>query len=102
MLWLCICRPVLTPSSPQISHFKKELDELKARVKGGEFRVGSSDEMKELRKESEDLHRFTLEIKETTEVRFINAGKVQVLVRGVQVCNPVCFGVSPCTGTSAL
>lgn len=64
-----------TVSSPQISHFKKELDELKARVKAADFCVGSSDEMRELRKESEDLQRFTLEIKETTEVRINNATK---------------------------
>lgn len=51
------------------------MDELKARVKGADFRVGSSDEMRELRKESEDLHKFTLEIKETTEVRLNNAKK---------------------------
>lgn len=53
------------------------MDELKARVKGADFRVGSSDEMRELRRECEDLHKFTLEIKETTEVRLNNAKKVQ-------------------------
>lgn len=46
-----------------------ELDDLKARSAKSDFKVGTSDEMKELRKESEDLHVFTLEIKETTEVR---------------------------------
>lgn len=72
---LCHYGPILSRSPPQIAHFKKEMDELKARVKGADFQVGSLDEMRELRRESEDLHRFTLEIKETTEVRLNNAKK---------------------------
>jgi nuclear pore complex protein Nup214 len=55
--------------SSQIGHFQKELADLKARSHKADFRVGTIEEMKELRKESKDLHVFTLEIKETTEVR---------------------------------
>jgi len=53
----------------QIAHFQKELDDLKARSAKADFKIGNNEEMRELRKESEDLHIFTLEIKESTEVR---------------------------------
>ncbi|KAK7896569.1 hypothetical protein WMY93_021894 [Mugilogobius chulae] len=59
--------PIMAGILEEIAHFQKELDDLKARSAKGDFKVGTNDEMKELRKESENMHVFTLEIKETTE-----------------------------------
>ncbi|XP_051952164.1 nuclear pore complex protein Nup214-like isoform X2 [Xyrauchen texanus] len=59
--------PVMTGILEEIGHFQKELDELKSRCKNADFRVGNTDEMRDLRKDSESLHDFTLEIKDTTE-----------------------------------
>ncbi|KAM6985076.1 nuclear pore complex protein Nup214 [Aplochiton taeniatus] len=59
--------PVMAGILEEISHFEKELDDLKARSQRADFKVGTNEEMRSLRKESEELHIFTLEIKETTE-----------------------------------
>ena len=52
---------------------------MKTRSTKADFKVGTTEEMRELRKESEDLHVFTLEIKETTEVTTANVGSIQYL-----------------------
>ncbi|XP_053551762.1 nuclear pore complex protein Nup214 isoform X2 [Bombina bombina] len=59
--------PVLTAIQEEITHFQKEMNELKNSTANSDFFLGKEEEKRQLRTETENLNAFVLDIKETTE-----------------------------------
>ncbi|XP_056394668.1 nuclear pore complex protein Nup214 [Hyla sarda] len=59
--------PIHNGIKEEIAHFQKELDDLKERTAKAHYTVGTEEEMRKLRKDSDDLQTFVLDIQDTTK-----------------------------------
>ncbi|XP_066436303.1 nuclear pore complex protein Nup214 isoform X2 [Eleutherodactylus coqui] len=72
--------PIHNGIKEEIAHFQKELDDLKARTAKACFTVGTEDEMRQLRTESDKLHTFLLQIQDTTKSLHGDIGSLKTTV----------------------
>ncbi|KAM3911356.1 nuclear pore complex protein Nup214 isoform 2-T2 [Leptodactylus fuscus] len=59
--------PIHNGIKEEIAHFQKELDDLKMRTAKACFTVGTAEEMRQLRTDSDNHHEFLVEIQDTTK-----------------------------------
>ena len=67
---VCVDRTVVFVAR-QMSHFRRELSDLKTRSSAFDFNIGGGDEMTKLRQDSDNMAAFCSEVKTTTQVRVI-------------------------------
>ncbi|XP_073496808.1 nuclear pore complex protein Nup214 isoform X2 [Phyllobates terribilis] len=72
--------PIYNGIKEEIAHFQKELDDLKVRTSKACFTVGTEEEMRHLRAESDHLHSFLLEIQDTTKSLHADIGCLKTTV----------------------
>ncbi|XP_072268454.1 nuclear pore complex protein Nup214 isoform X2 [Pyxicephalus adspersus] len=73
--------PILNAIQEEISHFQKEMGELKARTAKASFTIGTDEEMRHLKMECNDLDSFMRDIKATTESVNNDIGCLQTTLR---------------------